>query len=764
MKSNAWNGFRGIALPVEKAGFMTTAIKIVFCCFVFSMMISSVHGQNGPRISALFPAGAQAGQTVEVAVRGGNLTGASSAMINGAPGVTAELLPSGLKVDEKAKPAFEKACASCHELRSPANRTLTPEQWAATVDRMITARNAQINKTDRDAIVGYLQGAARAGQVIARVTVSKDAIPGVREVRVVTDKGVSSAFSFEVGALPETLATIPNTTLQSPQAVATPVVINGVMTNSGQRDWFGFAAKKGERLVFNLKGYRLNESAQYFFNPVLYLYDASGKELIKNLGRFGLDPLIDWTAPTDGNYVILVRDMLWKGSPASVYRLSIASQPYDAILTPSGPAKPGTDVATRVAATMPTTSGSASAPTGGTASGFPVNFKVRVPEGADGVTMVSTPIGDAPLLVRDLPDGGEPQGARVPAVSLPAVFHGTLRAKGQSDIFHVRSNRPGTGLEFYSRRLGSPLRVRVIIRDAKTGNEIHRRDADEVNDLRFDGAFPSPGAYLVEVSDVNGDSGSSFAYSWEALDGAPDFIMTATPDVTNLQPGSSMPILIRAVRRDNLKSAIQVRLSDLPPGVTATEGVLPPDDDKVTLVVTAAANAAPASRTTSIVGIVNGNNGAAARRARVLEDFRYNGQPRFFPRNAAVISVTKTPTPFALRWKAGSEKAVFVPNKDKVPTATVTLEIVRQNGYQGDAYIYFPTLPPGIYAESGLYLPKDKNEGSIILHANGDARYLDPKQPRPFPNLPPISTVAIANVGGDPTIAISTSPLILSVP
>jgi hypothetical protein len=73
-------------------------------------------------------------------------------------------------------------------------------------------------------------------------------------------------------------------------------------------------------------------------------------------------------------------------------------------------------------------------------------------------------------------------------------------------------------------------------------------------------------------------------------------------------------------------------------------------------------------------------------------------------------------------------------------------------------------LPPGIYAESGLYLPKDKNEGSIILHANGDARYLDPKQPRPFPNLPPISTVAIANVGGDPTIAISTSPLILSVP
>ena len=62
-------------------------------------------------------------------------------------------------------------------------------------------------------------------------------------------------------------------------------------------------------------------------------------------------------------------------------------------------------------------------------------------------------------------------------------------------------------------------------------------DADEVNDLRFDGAFPNPSEYLVEVTDVGGDGGPAFAYSWEALDGAPDFILTATPDAPNVQPG-----------------------------------------------------------------------------------------------------------------------------------------------------------------------------------------------------------------------------------
>ena len=718
------------------------------CLVVCAALGGAARGQSGPRINALFPAGARAGETVEVAVRGGNLTGARETIITGAAGVTAQLLPSGAKVDESAKPIFDKACTTCHEARSAANRTLTPEQWASTVDRMIKARNAQINQGDRDKIVAFLQASARAGQIIARVTVAKDAPPGVRELRVVTDKGASSAFSFEVGSLPETTASIPNTTREAPQAVTTPTVINGVLTNSGQRDWFGFSVKKGERLILNLKGYRLNESAQYFFNPVLYVYDAKGREIAKNLGRFGLDPLIDWTAPEDGNYTVLVHDLLWKGSPASVYRLSIGSQPYDAIVTPSGPARPGADVAARLTATMeiPATA----------------NFTVRVPDGADGVTMVSTPIGDAPLLVRDLPDGGEPRGASGPQVSLPAVFHGCLKLKGQSDTFRVKSNRPGTGLEFYSRRLGSPLRVRVIIRDAK-GNEIQRRDADEANDLRFDGAFPTPGEYRVEISDADGNSGTAYAYSWEALDGAPDFTLTATPDGANIQPGGSMPILVRVLRRDNLKTPIQIKLTDLPPGVTATQAIIPPDDDKATLIVTAAPNAAPGTRVTAILGIASGDAGSAARRARVLEEIKYNGQPRYFGRGSAIIAVAKDPAPFSLRWKAGSETAVFTPNKDKVPTATLTVEIVRQSGFQGEVIVYFPTLPPGMYAEGSGYIPKDKNEATLILHANGDARYLDAKQTRPLPNLPLMETVAAAFIGGsDGTIVASSPPLLLS--
>ena len=77
--------------------FLLVGLLWVVCC-------AAARGQSGPRINALFPAGARAGETVEVAVRGGNLNGAREAIITGAAGVTAQLLPSGAKVDESAKP------------------------------------------------------------------------------------------------------------------------------------------------------------------------------------------------------------------------------------------------------------------------------------------------------------------------------------------------------------------------------------------------------------------------------------------------------------------------------------------------------------------------------------------------------------------------------------------------------------------------------------------------------------------------------------
>ena len=98
-----------------------------------------------PRINTFFPIGAKAGSTVEVEIRGSSLDGASLMLVNG-KAVTGTLAPGGAKVDETFKPLWQAKCASCHELRSPANRSLTPGQWTATVERMVKLRSAPLSE------------------------------------------------------------------------------------------------------------------------------------------------------------------------------------------------------------------------------------------------------------------------------------------------------------------------------------------------------------------------------------------------------------------------------------------------------------------------------------------------------------------------------------------------------------------------------------------------------------------------------------------
>src|SRR5687767_921906 len=89
----------------------------VFVSLFFPLIVAMAvlpAGAQAPRISALFPAGAKAGETVEVSVRGGGFAGAKQIMVMGANGVTAELVGGGVTVDEKVRPLFQNKCTSCH--------------------------------------------------------------------------------------------------------------------------------------------------------------------------------------------------------------------------------------------------------------------------------------------------------------------------------------------------------------------------------------------------------------------------------------------------------------------------------------------------------------------------------------------------------------------------------------------------------------------------------------------------------------------------
>ena len=307
------------------------SLLIIFCTPL------TLFAQATPRLNSLFPAGAQLGNTVEVKIQGSDLDGAYKLIVEGAPGITGTLNAGGGKVDETHKPVYEANCGQCHELRSPSNRSMTGTQWAAVVKRMVTNQGAEISEEDQAKITDYLKSAARAsGGMTAELVIAPDAPIGVRELRIVGKNGASTAWPFEITDVPDTFETESNNSPESATSIELPVIVNGVINSGGDEDYYTFDAIKGDRCVFNVKAYRYNKISQQFFNPIISLFDAHGKELARSHGFYSLDPLIDYTIPEDGKYFLRIQDLLYRGNPDSVYRLMSGVVPYNTYIYPTG--------------------------------------------------------------------------------------------------------------------------------------------------------------------------------------------------------------------------------------------------------------------------------------------------------------------------------------------------------------------------------------------------------------------------------------------
>ncbi len=366
-------------------------------CF-FSVQCRSAFAQGTPRINALFPAGGQVGTTVDVSVQGADLTDAHTLIIEGDTGITGELFDSSGEVDTTHQELFEIACTQCHELRSPSNRSMAAAQWAATVDVMINERDAPISSEDRDKIVSYLKSAvAASGGLSLRLSIPPDTPPGVREVRIVGKFGASTAWPFEISEEAEEIELEPNSSIDEAAPVTTPIVINGLINSAADADYFQFDGYEGERFIFEVKAFRLNNASQQFFHPVITLFDADGEELALSTGFHSLDPLIDYTIPADGAYYLGIQDLLYGNNPSSVYRLSMGAIPYNTYIFP-----PAGEIGTTIDAVI----GGENLPeVSETDSNVALDMPIELAaDRTPGLGEVHTPLGNFPFIASHAPE------------------------------------------------------------------------------------------------------------------------------------------------------------------------------------------------------------------------------------------------------------------------------------------------------------------------------------------------------------------------
>src|SRR5262249_30746539 len=87
-------------------------------------------------------------------------------------------------------------------------------------------------------------------------------------------------------------------------------------------DFFRFHADKGARVVIDCQAFRLSSTLR----AVLTLSTADGKQLLQSRPYYNrTDPLLDFVAPADGDYVLSLHDSTYLGGLP--YRLPTGTRP-----------------------------------------------------------------------------------------------------------------------------------------------------------------------------------------------------------------------------------------------------------------------------------------------------------------------------------------------------------------------------------------------------------------------------------------------------
>jgi hypothetical protein len=582
------------------------AVLALLACLAF--VFPALAQPLPPRIGYVYPAGGQQGATFQVTLGGQYLDGVTNAYVSGA-GVRAAVveynkpMPQGQfnLLRDRLKELQDKRQAAMRNGSKGNSSPASTNVWTAEDEKTVAELRQKIlkNPPNRNATP------AIAETVIVKVTLAADAEPGPREIRLGTPNGVSNPLLFCVGQLPEfsaPAAKAPNPEVdrfrerlgRQPKRdsareevrVTLPAIVNGQIM-PGEVDRCRFSARQGQPLVAAVSARELipylPDAVPGWFQATLALYDAQGKELAYDDDfRFHPDPVLHYEIPKDGDYVIEIKDSIYRGREDFVYRIALGELPFVTSIFPlGGPTGARTTVAMKgwnlPETSMTTEPGEPGIqPLSMRKAGFVSN---RVPFAAD-----------------TLPEGQDQEPNNLPAsaqkVSLPVIVNGHMDAPGDWDVFRF-DGRAGDEIvaEVYARRLDSPLDSMIKLTDAGGAqlavNDDYEDRASGLNTHHADSflslRLPANGTYYLHLGDTQRKGGAEYAYRLRLSPPQPDFELRVVPSSISVRGGTSVPLTVYALRRDGFLGEIALALKDAPLGFALSGARVPANQDKVRL-------------------------------------------------------------------------------------------------------------------------------------------------------------------------------------
>jgi len=589
---------------------------------------------SGPRIGYVYPAGGKQGTTFNIMVGGQFLEGVTQAQFFGS-GISARVIdyirPTNQKEDDELKSELEKLQEKRKATRVgsgvPAAPAISPAASSPQVvwtpddeKRVAEIRQKMAYRMNRQTAPAICEA------VTLEITIAPDAEPGDSEIRLRNPNGLSNPMLFQIGQLPEFSepAAFPNTmapegrdpanpraTPTSPErAVTLPAVINGQIL-PGEVDRIRFSATKGQRLVIAARARALipylADAVPGWFQATLALYDAKGRELAyDDRFQFNPDPVLFYEIRADGEYVVEIKDSIYRGRQDFVYRISIGKLPFITSVFPLG-GRVGETTSVELRGWNLPASKALMDGKGKTRG----NLELIVPR--DGIlsNKVAFALDDELDSLETEPNDDT---AHAQKLKLPIVVNGRIDKLGDRDVFSFegRANEELV-IEVFARRLNSPLDSILKLTDAQ-GKQIAANDDHEDKsyglathhaDSRLGLKLPADGLYYIHLGDTQHQGGPEFGYRLHVRAPHPDFELRVEPSSINVRGNTFVPMTVFALRKDGFSGEIELGLHDSSRAFGLSGARIPADQDKIRFTLTTPATSRDAAYPVNFVGRAN---------------------------------------------------------------------------------------------------------------------------------------------------------------
>jgi len=537
-----------------------------------------------PGIGYAYPAGGQKGQTFETKIAGRYLDGITQVVVSGG-GVSATLIEhvkplNGKEINllrdrmkvlqskvnpKQAKGRNAPTPAAIKTFEETGDNLTMDEMKKEVADIRVKLANPK-NRNRENPQIGE--------DVKLKITIAPDAKPGLRELRLKTNMGLSNPVVFNIGQLPEYSEKEPNNKAADDAVpTALPMILNGQIM-PGDVDRFALKLAKGQKLVMAVSARELipylADAVPGWFQATLALYDDQGNEVAyADDYRFNPDPVLFYEIPKDGQYILEIKDAIYRGREDFVYRIAVGEFPYITSIFPLG-APVGKEANVEL-----------------TGWNLPVKqLKVPADHKQPGIiplairknNLVSNAM---PFALDELPDSLEREpNNRAPfaqTIKPGLILNGKIENPQDTDVFKFEG-KAGQKIvaEIHARRLNSPLDSVLKLTDA-SGKKIASNDDNEDKasgltthhaDSMLTATLPADGTYYIHLADAQDKGGPAYAYRLRISRPMPDFQLRAVPSTLNVRAGQTVPITVYAVRRDGFEGNININLIAAPEGFT----------------------------------------------------------------------------------------------------------------------------------------------------------------------------------------------------